>query len=104
MNHMLKTMVLSGALTLCATLFGCATASPADDPARAEASSSITTASGNECDAFCQSQGGPNYLFTFATSESACNQKGGDWYTADQGYTGPPPGCCCKCFSIGFCL
>jgi hypothetical protein len=98
-------MVLSGGLALCAMLFGCGTVSPPGDPAtERERSSAINANSGNVCDQFCQSQGGPYYLFTFATSEAQCNQKGGDWFTADQGYEGPPPGCCCECAEPGFCL
>jgi hypothetical protein len=96
-NHMFKAVVLSGALALCAMVSGWT-------PSEAETSAAVTAASGNVCDQFCQSQGGPHYLLDFATSETQCNQKGGDWYTADQGYPGPPPGCCCKCASPGCCL
>jgi hypothetical protein len=102
---MFKTAVLSGALALCTTLFACTSSSaPSAEPAQAGSSAAITPASGNVCDQFCQSQGGPHYLILFATSETQCNQRGGDWYTADQGYEGPPPGCCCKCTAPGFCL
>ena len=105
MNHILKMVVLSSALALCAVLLGCSVSSSHDPGAEAATSSAVSGAfSGNVCDQFCQSQGGPNYLIAFATSETACNQKGGDWYTADQGYPGPPPGCCCKCVRPGFCL
>lgn len=104
MNHIVKTAVLSGALALCATLFGCTGSAPSGDPAKAERPAAITAASGNVCDQFCQSQGGPHYLIDFATSEAQCTQKGGDWFTADQDYEGPPPGCCCKCAEPGFCL
>jgi hypothetical protein len=105
MNHILKTVMLSGCLALCAILVGCSL-SPAGEPAaQVEATSAITTARGNVCDTFCQSQGGPFFLMTFASSETACNQKGGEWFTADQGYPGPPPGCCCKCaLASGNCL
>jgi hypothetical protein len=104
-NHILKTVVLSGALALSAMLFGCSNVSPSGAaPAEGETAAAVTAVSGNVCDQFCQSQGGPHYLILFATSETQCNQKGGDWYTADQGYGGPPPGCCCKCTSPGFCL
>ncbi|TMQ02785.1 MAG: hypothetical protein E6J90_20880 [Deltaproteobacteria bacterium] len=86
-------------------LAGCGTASPPDDPAaEAKASSAIVTTSASECDAFCRGQGGPYYLYTFATSETACSQKGGQWFTADQGYFGSDPGCCCKCVEPGECL
>lgn len=104
MNHMFKTAVLSGALALCTTLFACTSSAPSAEPAQAGTSAAIIVTSGNVCDQFCQSQGGPNYLLLFATSETQCNQRGGDWYTADQGYEGPPPGCCCHCASPGFCL
>lgn len=104
MNHMFKTAVLSGALALCTTLFACTSSAPSAEPAQAGTSAAITVTSGNVCDQFCQSQGGPHYLILFATSETQCNQRGGDWYTADQGYEGPPPGCCCHCTSPGFCL
>lgn len=104
MNHFLKTVVVSSALALCATLSACTTSAPSGQPAQADTSAAITPISGNVCDQFCQSQGGPHYLILFATSETQCNQRGGDWYTADQGYEGPPPGCCCKCTEPGFCL
>ena len=107
MNHVLKTVVLSGAAAMFAMMFGCANLSPSGDPGAEQAASSELSASplsGNVCDQFCQSQGGPHYLVAFASSEAACNQKGGDWYTEDQGYPGPPPGCCCKCAAPGFCL
>jgi hypothetical protein len=32
--------------------------------------------------------GRPELPHLFATSETQCNQRGGDWYTADQGYEG----------------
>lgn len=106
MNPIFKTAVLSGALALCTTLFGCATSAPSGEPAQADTSAAITATSGNVCDQFCQSQGGPNYLMlSLGTTETSCLQRGGDWFTADQGYTGPPPGCCCKCaLLIGECL
>jgi hypothetical protein len=86
-KHRFKTAILSGARALCMTLFAC-TSAPSAEPAQAETSAAITATSGNVCDQFCQSQGGPNYLILFATSETRCNQRGGDWYTADQGYEG----------------
>ena len=105
MNHVLKTVVLSGALALCAMLSGCGNLSPSTaPPTEGTGTAAVTATSGNVCDQFCQSQGGAHYLIDFATSETQCNQKGGDWYTADQDYLGPPPGCCCKCASPGFCL
>jgi hypothetical protein len=94
-SHTLKTVMLSGALALCAMLFGCGNLSPSGDPEAVGATSSAAIV--NVCDAFCQGQGGSLYHLIFATSETACTQKAGDWYTSDQGYTGPPPGCCCKC-------
>lgn len=105
MNHLFKTAVLSGVLALCTALFACTSSPPSGEPAQADSSAAITRASGNVCDQFCQSQGGPHYLIlSFGTTEASCTQRGGDWYTADQGYTGPPPGCCCKCAAPGFCL
>jgi hypothetical protein len=103
-NHLFKTAVLSGALALSTALFACTGSAPSSAPAQADSSAAITPASGNVCDQFCQSQGGPHYLILFATSEAQCNQRGGDWYTADQDYEGPPPGCCCHCTEPGFCL
>ena len=97
MNPILKTAVLSSALALCMTLFGCATSASSGDPAQADTAAAITPTSGSVCDQFCQSQGGQFYLSFPAFSQTACNQKGGDWFTADDGYPGPPPGCCCKC-------
>lgn len=99
MNHILKTALLSAALTLCATMFGCGGFSPPGDPAtEAEMSSAIESA----CDSFCQGQGGSFYRATSATSQSACT---GQWYTAADGYTGSQPGCCCRCtLSSGNCL
>jgi hypothetical protein len=98
MNQLFKTLAMSCAIALAGIAAGCAT-SPAE-PAEGE----TTAALGNACDAFCRGQGGPNYLFVSASSLAVCTSKGGDWYTADQGYTGPPPGCCCKCTRPGFCL
>jgi hypothetical protein len=104
-NHTLKMIMLSGALALSVMMFGCTSAQPAEQAnEHASVQEVAAPASGNVCDQFCQSQGGPNYLLLFATSESQCNSKGGDWYTDDQGYTGPPPGCCCSCRRPGFCL
>jgi hypothetical protein len=104
-NQILKPIVLSSAFAVCVMLFGCSNlARPGDAPAESEAATAVTGHSGNVCDQFCQSQGGPFYLLSFASSETQCSQKGGDWYTADQGYPGPPPGCCCKCTRIDFCL
>lgn len=105
MKDRFKTAVLPGALALCTTLFACASRAPSGQPAPADTSAAITATSGNVCDPFCQSQGGPFYLrLSFGTDEASCTQRGGDWYTADQGYPGPPPGCCCKCTRPGFCL
>jgi hypothetical protein len=106
MNHILKTVVLSGALVLCTMLFGCGSLSPSSDPGtEGQTSSALSTQSGSVCDMFCQSQGGAFYRMTSATSETACTQQLGDWFTADQGYPGPPPGCCCKCtLASGNCL
>lgn len=105
MKNLFKTAVLSGALALCTTLFACASSAPSEEPAQADTPAAITATSGQVCDQFCQSQGGPFYLMlSLGTSETSCHQRGGDWYTADQGYPGPPPGCCCKCTRPGFCL
>ncbi len=105
MNHILKTAVLAGAFALCSTLFGCATSAPSGDPVQVDTSAAITANSGAVCDDFCHTQGGQFFDQTFATSEAQCDQKGGEWFTADQGYPGPPPGCCCKCaLEIGDCL
>jgi hypothetical protein len=86
-------------------LFACTSSPPPGASAQADTSAAITPTSGNVCDQFCQSQGGRFYLIlSFGTDETSCNQRGGDWYTADQGYPGPPPGCCCHCTVPGFCL
>lgn len=102
MNHILKTALLSGALTLCAAMFGCGNFSPPSDPGtEGEISSEIESA----CDSFCQNQGGSFYRATSATSESACTLQSGQWFTAADGYTGSQPGCCCKCTLLsGNCL
>ena len=102
MNHIVKTVVLSGALALCAMLFGCGNLSRPGDP---EPVGQTSSAVNSTCDAFCQNDGGSFYRGTSATSQSACTQQGGDWFTANEGYTGPPPGCCCKCTLLsGNCL
>jgi hypothetical protein len=101
-NHILKTALLSGALMLCATLFGCGDVSP---PTAPETEGEISSAIESACDSFCQNQGGSFYRATSATSESVCTQQSGQWFTADDGYTGSQPGCCCKCALLsGNCL
>jgi hypothetical protein len=100
-NHILKTMVLSCAVMLFAMLPGCGDLSETGDVTD---ENEVSSASGSSCDSFCRNEGGPFYLSTFASSEAACSQRGGQWYTSDQGYEGPPPGCCCRCTRPGFCL
>ncbi|HEX4416724.1 MAG TPA: hypothetical protein VH165_02445 [Kofleriaceae bacterium] len=110
-NRILKMAVLSSALALCVMLLGtgCGTVAPSSDPGSqaqttAETSSDLN-APAQTCAAFCKSEGGQFYLNFPASTQAACNQKGGDWYTAADGYTGPPPGCCCKCGLLnGDCL
>jgi hypothetical protein len=105
MNHILKSVVLSGVLALYAMLSGCTSSPPSNPSTEEQTSSALSARSGSVCDMFCQSQGGSFYRMTFASSETACSQSGGEWFTADQGYSGPPPGCCCKCVLVnGNCL
>lgn len=99
MNHIVKSIVVACGLALSVMIGGCTTEAP--PPPQAEAASALN---GPECAAFCRTEGGPFYVSTSANSLSACTSSGGDWFTSDQGYGGPPPGCCCKCARPGSCL
>lgn len=92
-NHILKIAVLSGALALCVMLFGLGNSSASGSPGAVAKASPAASAS--TCSTFCNSEGGPFYLF-ISTSETTCTQKSGDWF--------PDPGCCCKCSEPGRCL
>ena len=94
MNHILKAVILSGALALCAMLFGFSNPSTSGAPG-AEAKTAPAVG-GVACSTFCRSEGGPFYLNLGATSELACTQQGGDWFASS--------GCCCKCTRPGSCL
>jgi hypothetical protein len=104
MNHMMKSVVLSGALTLCAMLVGCLETSPsqASEPSQSSQSQSLDEiqsplALPTECNAFCGQAEGAGWVGTGATSAAQCGQRHGQWFPSGSFFKGPPPGCCCVC-------
>ena len=104
MNHMMKSVVLSGVLTLCAMLVGCAetSQSQASEPSQSSQSSQSSDEISplslpTQCDPFCRQAEGPGWLGTGAGSEQQCEQRNGMWFPSGAFYMGPPPGCCCVC-------
>lgn len=104
MNHMMKSVVLSGVLMLCALVVGCA-ATPASQPSASQPSESQSSDDlvspltlPNTCsDQFCRQAEGPGWIRGSATSELTCEQRNGFWFPSGDIFMGPPPGCCCVC-------
>ncbi|HEX3477399.1 MAG TPA: hypothetical protein VHT91_20390 [Kofleriaceae bacterium] len=94
--------MLSGALTLCAMLVGCAETSPSQASESSQSSQSsdeIQSPLGlpTQCDPFCKQAEGPGWRGGGAGSEQQCEQRDGIWFPSGPFYMGPPPGCCCTC-------
>jgi len=102
MNHMMKSVVLSGVLTLCAMLVGCAEPSPSQPSESSQSSQSsdeIQSPLGlpTQCDPFCKQAEGPGWRSGPSGSEQQCEARNGQWFPSGEFYMGPPPGCCCVC-------
>ncbi len=106
MYHIMKSAVLSSALTLCAMLVGCVETSPppspAPEPSQSSQSQSLDEtpsplALPTECNAFCGQAEGAGWVGTGATSSAQCGQQHGLWFPSGSFFQGPPPGCCCVC-------
>jgi hypothetical protein len=101
MNHVMKSVMLSGVLTLCAMLVGCAVTSPSPSPQSSQSSQSdeIQSPLGlpTSCSPFCRQAEGPGWLGTGASSEQQCVGRDAMWFPSGDFYKGPPPGCCCVC-------
>jgi hypothetical protein len=94
MTHILKTVLISSALVLCAIILGFGNfSSPSVPAAEAKAPPAAESVA---CSTFCRSEGGPFYLNLGATTQLACTQQHGDWF--------PDSGCCCRCSRPGSCL